>query len=204
MSPHAFHLFVGLLFGALASFFLSKELHYQSRQPLIVFPTSTGSMKQSDYTTVYPPDFSYDVDEGNGTSPVSHDKYSERGFLVNGDSKGNSGAVAICNKIGSRKPFSVEECAHSPVSSCEISQSPRGAGMYSRGGSESLGTLSERSATFDRDNSAYSQVATKQDTNSSSSSAVLFRSGWSSDINQYNPFLSKDKYQRVPEVPNNI
>jgi hypothetical protein len=204
MSPHSFSL-AGLLFGALASFFLSKELHYQSRQPLIVFPTSTGSMKQSDYTTVYPPDFSYDVDEGNGTSPVSNDKYSERGYLVNGDSKGSSGgSVAICNKIDSRKPFSVEECASSPVSSCDISQSPRGAGMYSRGGSESLGTLSERSTVFDRDNSAHSQIGKKQDTNSSSTSAGLSRSGWSSDINQYNPFLSKDKYQRVPEVPNNI
>ena len=198
---------LGLLVGAVASFFLSKELHFESRQPLLVFPSSTGIKPQEAYTTVYPRspnDFSYDVDGQNdecivgGDNQASsrlHDDRNMGSSASNGFS--NSTVIPISERIDSRKPFSVD----SPSSSS--SQQTRSTSAYSMHNSmyynhDMLNSFTAHTSNrSDGEEGDGNILSSGMSTNSSCST-----SDWTSRITQFNPFYSgrsRDKYERVPE-----
>lgn len=185
-----FLLFVGLFFGALASFFLSKELHSQNRHPLIMFPASSGGPKQqSDYTTLYPPSFSYDVDDRGNV-----DKYSEKQGSSGETESNHLCELAICNKIDSRKPFSEGES--SPLSS-ELTpnlsfHSLRNAVYYSK-------DVPEAAAHHHTKKGDLEMTGGRAAGRNSHSLQTETGTDWSSRITQYNPFYRTDKYERVPE-----
>ena len=184
-----FHFFVGLFFGALASFFLSKELHSQNRHPLIVFPASAGGLKQH---SEYPPSFSYDVDERGNNG-----KYSERLASSNESESSSVCELAICNKIDSRKPFS--EGGMTPLSSQLTPNlsfhALRNAVYYNK----------DAPAPAPVANHHHHHHAKKGDLEMTGSHRLSHppqtASGtdWSSRITQFNPFYSADQYERVPE-----
>lgn len=186
---HCFHFFVGLFFGALASFFLSKELHSQNRHPLFVFPASAGGPKQQ---SDYPPSFSYDVDERGNIG-----KYSEKLASSNESESSSVCELAICNKIDSRKPFSEREMT--PISSPLRSD---------------LSFHTVRNAVYQKDSPAPTPAPTinhhhhakkgdlEMTAHHRQSHPTHTGAGtdWSSRVSQFNPFYSADKYERVPET----
>lgn len=186
-----FLFFVGLFFGALASFFLSKELHSQNRHPLIVFPASAGGLKQQ---SDYPPSFSYDVDERGNIG-----KYSEKLASSNESESSSICELAICNKIDSRKPFSEGEMTPlSPQLTSNLSfHALRNAAYYNKD--------APASAPAPAPTANHHHHAKKGDLEMTGhhrhSHPPLTDAGtdWSSRITQFNPFYSTDQYERVPE-----
>ena len=200
---------VGLLVGAVASFFLSKELHVESRQPLLVFPSSTGIKPQEAYTTVYPRspnDFSYDLDghsdeymiSGDAqTSSRLHDDRNMGTSTSNGTS--NSTVIPISERIDSRRPFSVESPSSS---SSQQTHSTSAYGMhnsmyYNHDMLDSFTAYTSNRLNGDGDDCGRNILSSGMSRNSSCSTA-----DWTSRITQFNPFYSgrsRDKYERVPE-----
>lgn len=194
-SVFSFSSCLGLIFGALVSFFLSKELYSQSRQQLIAFPTSAGVV---DNSATYPPSFSYDVDE--------HDTLSSADKCADNMSKASEvellpiGGQAICNKIGSRKPFSVER---SPSSSY---QTTRNHSVVSERTSSSQNNHITRDIESDHDIETVEggHVPARARYPMSNSHTINNNpaprpSDWPTKIAQYNPFYNKDKYERIAE-----
>jgi hypothetical protein len=184
---YCFLFFVGLFFGALASFFLSKELHSQNRNPLIMFPASAGGLKQQ---SDCPPSFSYDVDERGNIG-----KYSEKLASSNESESSSVCELAICNKIDSRKPFSMGEMT--PLSS-QLTQNLsfnalRNAVYYNKDASTHapIANHHHHAKKGDMEMTGHHRHSHPPPTDAGAD--------WSSRITQFNPFYSTDQYERVPE-----
>jgi hypothetical protein len=186
---HFFLFSVGLFFGALASFFLSKELHSQNRHPLIVFPASAGGLKQQ---SDYPPSFSYDVDERGNIV-----KYSGKLASSNESESSSVCELAICNKIDSRKPFSEGEMAPlSPQLTSNLSfHAIRNVAYYN----EDAPAPAPASAANHHHHAKKGDLEMTGHHRHSHPPPTDAGTNWSSRITQFNPFYSTDQYERVPE-----
>lgn len=189
----------------MASFFLSKELHFESRQPLIVFPSSTGNKPKETYTTVYQrsaTDFSYDVDDQNEEHSMRGDCHTQNrvhddrntGVTV---SSSHSTAIPISDRIDSRKPFSADSSSSSQQTHSTSAFSLHNSMYYNH---DMLDSPSPHdSHRLDGDGGEPARNILSMSISSPSSCSTP---DWADRIKQFNPFYSshsRDKYERVPE-----
>lgn len=156
---------------------------------MILFPTAAGDVD-------HPPSFSYDVDEHDilasadkGAEKIS--KASEVELLPNG-------GQSISNKIGSRKPFSVER---SPPSPYQITRNH--SGLFEQG-FVSQSSHSKRSTESSHDietiEGGHAAARARHPVpHTVTNDQAPGPSDWSTKIAQYNPFYNKDKYARIAE-----
>jgi uncharacterized protein YxeA len=162
--------FSGLIFGAVASFFLSKELHLENRNPFIIsdltkYNEMTKYNEQSDYSVVDPNTATISITAPNSDQIHSDDAEESRRIVSEGDNN-----YSICNQIDTRRPFA--------TSSEEPSMSEYKSNDYD------LNNLSI-------DNHMEISANSQGNTNPAWSSRISQYNPFVSD---------KDRYQKIPEV----
>lgn len=86
----------------MASFYLSKELHLESRHPIVLQSDSAKHEKKSEYAVVYPNAVTISMVTLNSTDEVR--KNDTNVSII--ENKGK--ILSICNQIDSRKPFAID------------------------------------------------------------------------------------------------
>jgi len=165
---------IGLLFGAVASFYLSKELHLENRNPfaslsnLTKYNDLTKYNENIDYSDVYPnpaPMISITPNGSDDTHSDNNVNVTENNSVISDvDTK-----YSICNQIDTRRPFAI---GSEDTSECKLND-------------------------YESTNLKINNHMDISHNSHENANPV-----WPSKLTQYNPFISnKDRYQRIPEVP---
>ena len=150
-----------------------------------------------DDSATYPPSFSYDVDEHD--TPSSADKCADSMSKASEVELLPIGGQAICNKIGSRKPFSAERPPSSPYQTIRnhsaVSVRTSSQGSHTTRSLESVHDIE----TVEGGHAAARARYPISNTHTISNNLAPGPSDWPTKIAQYNPFYNKDKYVRIAE-----